>query len=146
MNDLGLKHAISELSETITLLQNVEGTVQLDFDENQLNDIIKLTVYRILQEQVTNIIKYSNASKVCICVSENDNYLVVKVADNGVGFQVHERKNGIGLKNINSRVQAVDGIVNITTEPGKGCELVVRIPLRNLDFNPEHTIKTTIYR
>jgi len=146
MNDLGLKHAISELSETITLLQNVEGTVRLEFDENQLNDIIKLTVYRILQEQVTNIIKYSNASKVCISVVEDDNYLVVVVSDNGVGFQVNERKNGIGLKNINSRVQAVDGIVNITTEPGKGCELVVRIPLRNFDFNPEHNIKTTIYR
>lgn len=146
MNDLGLKHAITELSETISLLQNVEGTVNLEFEECQLNDIIKLTVYRILQEQVTNIIKYSNASKVRLSVTQEDNYLVVVVADNGVGFQVHERKNGIGLKNINSRVQAVDGIVNITTEPGKGCELVVRIPLRNLDFNPEHNIKTTIYR
>ncbi|MGZ5247856.1 MAG: PAS domain S-box protein, partial [Flavitalea sp.] len=146
MNDLGLKHAIGELFETISLLQNVEGNVRLEFDETQLNDIIKLTIYRVLQEQVTNIIKYSNASKVYISVVEDESYLVVKVADNGVGFQFRDKKDGIGLKNINSRVQAVDGIVNITTEPGKGCEMVVKIPLKNFEFNTEQNIKATMHR
>jgi signal transduction histidine kinase len=85
-------------------------------------------LYRIVQEQLNNIIKYAKASEVNIRLKQQDDQLILFISDNGVGFDVHEQSNGIGLKNINSRVNFYSGKMHLASAPGEGCTLEVSIP------------------
>lgn len=99
------------------------------FDENKLDEKRKLAVYRIAQEQCTNIIKHSKASKVTINLSISKEQFVMKIADNGMGTNKEKTTQGIGLKNIEGRVAFYEGSLNIRTTRNKGFILQITIPL-----------------
>jgi len=103
-----------------------EGTAQVEISEGK-----KIALFRILQEQLKNIIKHSGARhiKVHLCVSGRQIALTIK--DDGVGFDTAKKRNGIGLSNIYDRAQLYKGIVKLTTAPGKGCLLEISLPLEN---------------
>lgn len=126
----GLKNALEELVESIN--QANSNFVQLSIDDNYQELTIEknkeLTIYRIIQEQLNNILKYAKAGNVNIAIKKQSKDLYVAVSDNGVGFDVNETDKGIGLKNISSRVNFYSGSMNIITAPGKGCTLEVFIP------------------
>ncbi len=126
----GLKNALEELVESVN--QANSNFVQLSIDDNYQELTIEknkeLTIYRIIQEQLNNILKYAKAGNVNIAIKKQSKDLYVAVSDNGVGFDVNETDKGIGLKNISSRVNFYSGSMNIITAPGKGCTLEVFIP------------------
>jgi len=95
-----------------------------DIDDEDL----KLTVYRIAQVQLSNIIKHSRAKNASIGLTKG-NCLVLTIADDGVGFHPGAKTRGIGLRNIRNRVGYYNGDVSIDSEPGKGCTLTITIPL-----------------
>lgn len=106
--------------------------VQFDFDlvmEKLLSPEQKLMVFRIIQEQTNNIIKYAQASAVVIAVNKKNNSLRLVIHDNGKGFDLKGAKSGIGLSNIRNRIEAFSGTLNIITSPGKGCCMDIVIPL-----------------
>ena len=103
---------------------------QDDLFEKRLSDEQKLAVYRVLQEQFTNIAKYAEANQVNINLGVTGKTFKMSVADNGQGMPVDKKPNGIGLRNINSRVGVFNGTTNIITAPGKGFCLEVNIPLQ----------------
>ncbi len=88
----------------------------------------KLALYRIAQEQCSNILKYANASEVFINIKEKDDGIEMSIQDNGRGMQEHKKPNGIGLRNINSRLSIYNGTSKIITAPGKGFTLIVHLP------------------
>ncbi len=90
------------------------------------------TIYRIVQESLTNICKYAQATKVDILVRANLNNVLLVVRDNGKGFSLSQRKTGFGIQGIKERVIALQGNFNIETEPGNGCKLTVELPLIEL--------------
>jgi two-component system, NarL family, sensor histidine kinase UhpB len=94
-----------------------------------LDDKQQLTIYRIIQEQINNILKHSNAKNVTISLSEVDKNAVLVITDDGLGFDKNARANGIGLKNMKSRAELLNGTFCIDSEPGSGCRLKVTIPL-----------------
>lgn len=125
--DVELKQLIEGISDILKA-----GTIQcsLHYDlERTLNENLMINVYRILQEQANNIIKHAKAEKVTIRVEDRDSYLYIQTVDDGIGFDVHHLREGIGLYNIYSRVEAYNGEVVIESEPGMGCKIEIKLPL-----------------
>jgi two-component system, NarL family, sensor histidine kinase UhpB len=132
LEEFGLKFALNELTSTIadTGLFTIEKQWDL-FDETVLDKDQQLTIYRIVQEQLNNIIKHSGASSVYIslCLRNDENGVELLIKDNGQGFDPSKKRNGVGLRNIISRAEIYDGHVNIQSRPGHGCELKVVFPV-----------------
>lgn len=100
-----------------------------DFDEDMLDNAQKMTIYRIVQEQLTNILKYSKAKKIIITLSTASGEAVLNITDDGIGFDTGLRTSGTGIKNMMNRVETHSGRFNITSSPGKGCILQIKLPL-----------------
>lgn len=126
----GLKEAMEELVESVRESNNI--SVLFFADDNYPTPSVdknkELMLYRIAQEQLTNIIKYADASEISVHLKHVDDHIYLYINDNGVGFNVDETGTGIGLKNINSRVDFYSGKMRLTSAPGEGCTLEVYIP------------------
>lgn len=105
--------------------------VDFNFDDicNKASDEVQINLYRIVQEQMKNIIKYADARKIDIAVTRVNGSINLRVADNGKGFDVKALKNGIGLNNIRKRAESLSGKFMLNSAPGKGCEIFVTIPV-----------------
>ncbi|RXK59982.1 PAS domain S-box protein [Lacibacter luteus] len=99
------------------------------FKEELLNSDVKINIYRIAQEQCTNIVKYAKATSVLFEIATVNNHFIMKIADNGVGMTAGNKINGIGLQNINGRLGLFKGTSTVTTSPGEGYTLEISIPL-----------------
>lgn len=130
LTELGLIPAIDEmLSNTFT-----HSGISYSFDhfgvEGRFDEKIEVSVYRIIQELVNNIIKHSNATEASFQLLKNNQRLVLVVEDNGKGFDYDQGKGkGIGLLNLDSRVDTVGGEINYESHPGEGTLVTIRIPL-----------------
>lgn len=105
------------------------NTEWVGYDDKAVNDKVQLTIYRIVQEQLNNTIKYSNAQNVYISLRQTSNLLELVIEDDGVGFNITQHTNGVGLKNINTRTEIHNGSVVLESAPGKGCKLTIVFPL-----------------
>ena len=114
----------------MNLIENFTTELAIEnFDEELLENNKKLMLYRIVQEQVNNIVKYSKAKKVLITLKFIGEKLILNIEDNGVGFDTTLKPKGIGLKNIESRVSYYSGSVQLTSFPDKGTSLQVLLPM-----------------
>jgi signal transduction histidine kinase len=100
-----------------------------ELNEDAIHESIKLTVFRIVQEQLNNIGKYAKATMVTITISNDTKEVSLRICDNGIGFNPKEKRAGVGLTNIYNRVESYNGTVDIKSAPGEGCNLQLRIPL-----------------
>jgi signal transduction histidine kinase len=100
-----------------------------NISEDQIEDRRKLAVFRIVQEQLNNIVKHARATQVLIRLSGEQDHIVLMVADNGVGFDVGRHRKGVGITNIISRAELFDGKVEIVSSPGEGCTVTVNLPM-----------------
>jgi PAS domain S-box-containing protein len=106
----------------------IDSTV---LQENLLNDEQKLTIYRIAQEQCTNIIKYAEANQVQLNLETTEGFFKMIIKDNGKGMKEDKKQTGIGLKNIRSRLFIFNGEATIVSSPGNGFSLQIGFPLRS---------------
>jgi signal transduction histidine kinase len=98
-------------------------------EELEVGQEVHLAVYRILQEQLTNISKHAAADKVDIALDFFDGTLTLAVRDNGKGFNTRIKSTGIGIQNMKTRAQSVGGTLSIKSTSGAGTELLLNIPL-----------------
>ena len=96
--------------------------------EEMMNEKTALNIYRIVQEQTTNIVKHSGATHVSIHLSQQDSKITLLIKDNGKGFDTAEKMNGVGIRNIISRAELCDGRAEFESAPGKGFRLKVVLP------------------
>ncbi len=96
---------------------------------SQINEIVKVNLYRILQEALQNIVKYAKAKKVVLDFSMKERDLIVCIKDSGIGFDVKKRKKGTGINNMKSRVQEQKGVFSIQSEIDKGTSISFTIPI-----------------
>ncbi|HXB93140.1 MAG TPA: PAS domain S-box protein [Puia sp.] len=89
---------------------------------------LKLNIYRIIQEQITNILKHAHASSVDILLGSDDGFIHVTVADDGKGFELTDNRKGIGITNMINRIESFNGDYLLDSSPGEGCTLHVRFP------------------
>jgi PAS domain S-box-containing protein len=107
-------------------------TINFKRDERveSLNNSKKITLLRILQEQVKNIIRHSKATTIGVQLTMADSGVQLCIKDNGVGFNPAACRPGIGLSNIYDRTRIYNGNIELNTSPGNGCELKVTMPAR----------------
>ena len=130
LRKMNLGKAIEELVENVNLTQvlqiefinEIDGSP--DIDKNR-----ELMIYRVVQEQIHNILKHAKAKKAVIILKADAENVYLSVADDGVGFDTKKEIAGIGLNNIGSRVEFYSGQLKITSSPGKGCLLEITIPV-----------------
>lgn len=99
-----------------------------DCDVESLSLHKKITLFRIVQEQTKNIIKYSGAKNVHFALDCTEKYFRLSIADDGIGFDPIITRRGIGLSNIYERAKLYNGDVQVITAPGKGCIMEIKIP------------------
>jgi two-component system sensor histidine kinase UhpB len=128
---VGIKESIGDIVNNMKLLQQLD--VQLIFNErveDKLSDDQKLMLFRVIQEQTNNIIKYAEARSVQIMINETNNMVRLVISDDGVGFDTSNKNTkGIGFINIISRADVYNGKVNIVSSPGHGCTLEICFPI-----------------
>ena len=128
-SDIGLKEDFGkqimellqtyQLDGTVITIQNLSQIKWKDFSEEK-----KTTIYRILQELMTNMKKHSKASQVLVSFQKMSNKLQIKYADNGIGSNL---KNKNGLANVETRIKAIKGSINFETSPQKGFKITLTI-------------------
>jgi len=129
LGDIGLKEAVFELAEEVNLTRQFRVDVDFKGKRPELDPGLKLMLYRIVQEQMNNIIKYAKASKAVIKFKFDPASIRLCITDNGVGFDPSKKATGIGLKNIRARVEFYSGKLNVISAPGEGCALEIIIPV-----------------
>jgi PAS domain S-box-containing protein len=130
LKDESLTEQLGLLLQTMLTPNNIEIAIDARFNEAVLDQQKKLAVYRIAQEQCTNIVKYAKAKRVDLSLSNNDQLFTMIISDDGVGMTKTDKSAGIGLKNIAARVSFFGGHMEITTRKGKGFQLLVTLPVR----------------
>jgi len=131
---LGLAAVFREYFSFCTKSSSVKIVFNENIRETRLSEHIEITIYRIIQEAMNNVLKYANASEVKVNLTLNQNTLNLHVEDNGVGFDLEKYKEGpreskLGLRGIEERVNIFNGSLLIDTMPGKGTKVSVTIPL-----------------
>jgi signal transduction histidine kinase len=124
LQDLGLIASIHELIESIQQIKMIEIELHTNnFEEQKLPDLKKLMVYRILQEQLNNILKHSRAEHVEIELKQTEPNVYLRIEDDGMGFDASRIKSGLGFKNIRHRLELINGNMQIESAPGEGCKI-----------------------
>jgi signal transduction histidine kinase len=128
LNNLGLKAALEILCAEFA--ERSELAVRTDIDELPLDDAGKLTVYRIVQEALTNVAKYANATTFDVTLAARGGWAMIAVRDDGVGFDpASARTAAHGLAGMRFRVQSARGELKIKSRPGQGTTIQARLPL-----------------
>jgi signal transduction histidine kinase/tetratricopeptide (TPR) repeat protein len=129
LTELGLISALEDM------LNSSLGSSSIDFDfehlnmENRLAESIEVSLYRVCQELINNVIKHSKASTVHVQLFQNKGKVIMIVEDNGKGIEKGKGQAGHGLMNIKSRLSTIHGEVNYEQSPSSGTLATVRIPL-----------------
>jgi signal transduction histidine kinase len=100
-----------------------------DLPDVKLSPSKQYHFYLIFKETVNNIVKYSKAIEVSIEIIEKDNYLIMTIEDDGIGFDEEKIKAGNGLANMRKRASQMDGTIEISSVPDEGTKTCLKIPL-----------------
>lgn len=129
----GFMDIVSELIEKQTDAYQLKASFNYTDDinwESVLNKT-KINIYRIIQESLQNIYKHANAKAVKISIQLKNNVICLSIIDDGDGFDTNKSKKGIGIKNINSRVNELEGEAVFNSTLNKGTEVSITIPYKN---------------
>ncbi|MGZ3865844.1 MAG: tetratricopeptide repeat-containing sensor histidine kinase [Bacteroidia bacterium] len=128
----GLVSAVREFIHRISAAGNLKVNLEIVGLTERLEQTTETVLFRVLQELVNNIIKHANASEISIQLVKHEAELSIVVEDNGKGFNVSKTLNeagGIGLKNIQSRINFLNGNVFFDSFPGKGTTVTIELPV-----------------
>ena len=105
----------------------------LDYDEvinwDAVSNKKKIHIYRLVQEALHNIYKHAKAENIKISFKLKNNVICLEIEDDGSGFDVNKAKSGIGLKNMNSRISEIHGLLEINSEIDKGTTVKIEVPI-----------------
>ena len=133
LSKFGLIAALEDLVETINNSKQIHVELNTHGISDRLNNDLQINVYRIIQELMNNILKHANASEVSIQLIQFENNLTIMVEDNGKGFKYNkENSSGMGLKNIQSRVDKLNGEIDFDSTLGKGTTTTLNLPLKEI--------------
>lgn len=130
LKDIGLKEAIEDLLNSYTPVQKFTIHSTFTLLPEELEEDLQFTLFRITQEQMQNIVRHSNASNVWVDYNTTQTAITVSIRDDGKGFDLKTQQFGMGFENIKNRLLLYQGKMEIKTAPGKGCTLLLYIPLK----------------
>jgi two-component system, NarL family, sensor kinase len=123
----GLAAALQKLTDKLNVNPKTVFSLILNGMEERLDPKTEFELYNIALELVNNIIKHAQASQVWISASQDETTTVLTVSDNGVGFDAENESQGIGLRNISSRVESLQGRWKLESNPGQGSKVIVEV-------------------
>lgn len=137
-DDIGIDVTIKQFLEKIRSEYN-KKIIFIDDEEvlkqSNLKSILKLTIFRIIQESCNNAVKHAQAENIQVTVKKTQSFLCITINDDGVGFDTNQLKNikrednsGFGLSMMKERVYLFSGEININSEIGKGTNVIVKVP------------------
>jgi two-component system, NarL family, sensor histidine kinase NreB len=128
LDDLGLVPAIR--SYLVRFAEHYKINVHFDCHlKNRLSSNKEITIYRIVQECLTNIRKYAETDEASVIIREIDNVVRVVIEDQGKGFNPEKMERGVGLFSMEERARAANGTVSIQSEEGKGTKIIMEVPV-----------------
>ena len=146
LDELGLAAAIDALSERSANVVGLEMDSQVDVgrgseEAGRLAPELESTLYRLVQEALTNVAKHARAERVRIRVSEGEGYVDVEVSDDGVGFDPEAATGGFGLLGMRERVAMAGGTIEINSMPGQGATVLARLPTGDPQGTPPLSVE-----
>jgi len=129
LDDLGLVEALQEeISAWQDRNPNTKCTFNPSGDLADLGERVNITLYRIVQECLTNVAKYAHATQVTINLSKNSHDLILSIVDDGEGMDLSvPGSSGLGLIGMRERAEALGGKFSLKTEPGKGVSISITV-------------------
>ena len=128
----GLLKSVKEMADKISIANKLNIEV-IDYGlDTRLENSLELTIFRIVQELLSNAVKHANASEISVHITNHEESLNLMVEDNGIGFnqnQITKTKKGMGISSIDKRVEHLDGKLTIESEKNKGTTVIIDIPL-----------------
>ncbi|BAS26074.1 sensor histidine kinase [Limnochorda pilosa] len=139
LDELGLVAAVRHAAETV-----LGASAAVHFDariDRELPDEVEITLYRVLQEAITNVARHAHARQVWIDLHEDETGVRLRVEDDGVGFRPdevrREPEGGIGLSGMEERIRLFDGSFELDSAPGRGTRVTAWIPLESEEVQPD---------
>ena len=125
----GLRSAVKDFCESIQLSGNTEIICEQFGTDRELGNIADVNVYRIIQELVNNAVIHGRATQILAQLTKTDERVLITVEDNGKGFELSslEKLSGMGLTNIQSRVNYFNGLLDIGSRPGEGTTVNIEL-------------------
>lgn len=130
MANKGLLKAINDIANTNSITNKLHIQV-VDYGlEQQLENSLELTIFRIIQELIANIIKHAEATEATIHITNHDDTINLMIEDNGKGFdtKIISKQEGMGIHNIDKRIESLGGTITIESEINKGTTVIIDIP------------------
>ncbi|MNS72726.1 Sensor histidine kinase ComP [compost metagenome] len=141
LDDLGLAAAVEWLVANFVSRYGIDTEAHIDVDPNEPSKRVATTLFRVVQEALTNIAKHAQATKVLVRLSCTQNHCTLTVQDNGVGTTPDSISKklpmSLGLQGIRERVRLLNGEVTITTRKQGGFRLEARMPIHHPDLPGE---------
>ncbi|RYY91052.1 MAG: hypothetical protein EOO11_23280, partial [Chitinophagaceae bacterium] len=128
--DIGLRATLDELMDQYRALQLFAMEFTFDPTAEKIESGLQLTIYRILQEQLNNIVKHARATRVSVEITATEERVRICIADNGVGFDLQQKRSGLGLHNMKNRIEVFKGSMHIRTAEQEGCSICITFPLQ----------------
>ncbi|MBD8489087.1 hypothetical protein IFO69_10045 [Echinicola sp. CAU 1574] len=122
----GLEAGIHELLDEVQTGSRIGTRFKVDIEENLLDQETRLIIYRISQELINNTVKHADAQEIKINIRVNDDGLFYLYEDNGKGFDVKKSSDGLGMLNLQNRVDMMKGSLETWSEQGKGMKVTIK--------------------
>ena len=139
LDDLGLEAAMRWYVKKYLKSANMKYDIRFKADESLFNEDIKIVLFRVFQEAMTNVIRHSNATKCSISLMQKEETLILKIRDNGIGVTQKEIENpkSFGLIGIRERLYPYAGRLSISGDDGRGTSLIVTIENFKKEFQDD---------
>jgi len=133
LDDLGLVAAIEWQTEEFQSRTGITCKLTIDPEDIVIDEKRSTTLFRILQESLTNISRHAGATRVTVSLKEKDGQIALRVRDNGKGITKEQLSSNrsFGIIGIRERVHHLRGKVRISGSPGKGTTAMVRMPIKD---------------
>ncbi|MEW4922789.1 ATP-binding protein [Algibacter sp. 2305UL17-15] len=128
----GLLKAVQNMADKISASNKITVDVIDHGLENRLENSLELTIFRIIQELITNVIKHAEATEATIHLTNHEDSLNIMIEDNGKGFnpsQITTKNKGMGISSIDKRVEHLNGTLTIESEHKKGTTIIIDLPI-----------------
>jgi PAS domain S-box-containing protein len=128
LNNVELEELIRGILHNLCQSSDIKTELIYTIPKGILSADLQLNIYRIIQELINNIAKYAGAQQAKISIKANKKNINIMVTDDGRGFDMTKKRNGIGISNMTNRVKSFNGSISIESSEGNGCETSITLP------------------
>ncbi|MCO4848398.1 MAG: cache domain-containing protein [Yoonia sp.] len=143
LDDLGLGPALKVLVDDFSSRTGIDATFETVVFRNRLDEEARIALYRIAQEALNNIDRHSEATTIAASLKGQHNGALLRISDNGKGFRQLRNSRGLGLRNMQERIEQLGGTIRITSERGQGTTIEARVPLTHMLRPQEQKAQTS---